>query len=262
MRALIIETAQDVGADPLDLATAISYETGGTFNPTQGGPVTKHGKHRGLIQFGEPQARQYGVDWNDPVGSQLGKGKAISKYLKGSGFKPGMSGLDLYSTINAGSPGRYGASDTAAGGAPGNVRDKWERQMADHRRKAAALLGSAAQAPQSRPPGMLAGIGSPLDPTLQEPQVAGGPFMGDGGAKKQRKPLKGRQGKLFPGATAGGSGDASGGGGAQRRSAPGVQVQDYKSKLKPELLKQLDRGNMLALLQSVGAQMRGGGTSV
>jgi hypothetical protein len=119
----------------------------------------------------------------------------------------------------------------------------------------------------ARPPSMLSGIGSPTDPLLQEPPaadplVAGGPFMGEGAAKKKRTPLKGRQGTLFPGATAGGGSDVGGGGGGQRRSAPGVQVQDYKSKLKPELLKQLDRGNMLALLQSVGAQMRGGGTSV
>jgi hypothetical protein len=143
LRQLIIETAADIGASPLDLATAISYETGGTFNPTQRGPTTRHGQHRGFIQFGEPQAAQYGVDWNDPINSQLGKGKAVSRYFKGSGFKPGMSGLDLDSTINAGSPGRYGASDTAAGGAPGDVRDKWENQMSGHRQKAQALLGSA-----------------------------------------------------------------------------------------------------------------------
>src|SRR5690606_18371744 len=105
------------------------------------GPTTQWGQHRGLIQFGEPQARQYGVDWNDPLGSQLGANGAIAKYFISSGFKPGMSGLDLYSTINAGAPGKYGASDANNGGAPGNVRDKWERQMGGHRQKAQALLG-------------------------------------------------------------------------------------------------------------------------
>lgn len=143
LRSLIVETAADVGVSPIDLATAISYETAGTFDPAKRGPTTKWGQHRGFIQFGEPQAAQFGVDWNDPIGSQLGKGKAVAKYLKASGFKPGMSGLDLYSTINAGSPGRYGASDTAAGGAPGDVRDKWENQMGGHRAKAQALLGGA-----------------------------------------------------------------------------------------------------------------------
>lgn len=143
LRDGIIATARAIGADPLDLATAISYETAGTFDPTKRGPTTQWGQHRGLIQFGEPQARRFGVDWSDPVGSQLGPNGAVANYFRASGFKPGMSGLDLYSTINAGAPGRYKASDANNGGAPGNVRDKWERQMGGHRAKARALLGGA-----------------------------------------------------------------------------------------------------------------------
>ncbi|WP_273727472.1 hypothetical protein [Brucella gallinifaecis] len=141
LRDGIIETAKAIGADPVDLATAISYETGGTFDPLKKGPTTKYGQHRGLIQFGEPQAQQHGVDWNDPLGSQLGANGAVANYFRSSGFKPGMSGLDLYSTINAGSPGRYSASDAANGGAPGSVADKWNNQMSGHRQKALALLG-------------------------------------------------------------------------------------------------------------------------
>lgn len=141
LRDGIIATAQELGIDPLDLATVISYETGGTFDPLQRGPTTQWGQHRGLIQFGEPQAQRYGVNWDDPLASQLGPDGAIVKYLRASGFQNGMSGMDLYSTINAGAPGRYGASDANNGGAPGDVRDKWMNQMADHRRKAAALLG-------------------------------------------------------------------------------------------------------------------------
>lgn len=183
LRSLIIETAADIGASPLDLATAMSYETAGTFDPLKRGPRTQHGQHRGFIQFGEPQAARFGVDWNDPIGSQLGKGKAVSQYFKASGFKPGMSGLDLYSTINAGSPGRYGASDANNGGAPGDVRDKWENQMAGHRQKAQSLLGDYAnmadgpkgqemyppvtQSPFSFGGGLLAGPAqSPINPEL------------------------------------------------------------------------------------------------
>ena len=143
LRNGILATAAAVGANPVDLATAISYETGGTFNPLQAGPTTQWGQHRGLIQFGEPQAKQYGVNWGDPLNSQLGPNGAIANYLRASGFKPGMSGMDLYSTINAGAPGRYGASDANNGGAPGTVQDKWNQQMAGHRQKAEALLGSA-----------------------------------------------------------------------------------------------------------------------
>lgn len=155
LRDGILETAQAIGADPLDLATAISYETAGTFDPAKAGPTTQWGQHRGLIQFGEPQAKQYGVDWNDPIGSQLGANGAVANYFRDRGFKPGMSGLDLYSTINAGSPGRYSASDANNGGAPGDVQDKWQNQMAPHREKAMSLLGGDYQpAASSAAPGM------------------------------------------------------------------------------------------------------------
>ena len=143
LAAGIIETARAVGVDPVDLATVISYETGGTFDPMQEGPTTQWGQHRGLIQFGEPQAQQHGVDWSDPMGSQLGADGAVASYLQSSGVKPGMGMLDLYSAVNAGAPGRYGASDANNGGAPGTVRDKVENQMSGHRQKAEALINNA-----------------------------------------------------------------------------------------------------------------------
>lgn len=146
MRQGIVGTAKALGVTPQDVATAISYETGGTFNPTQVGPTTKWGQHRGYIQFGEPQAKQFGVDWNNPIGSQLGENGAIVKYALANGFKPGMSFMDLYSTINAGAPGRYGARDAAAGGAPGTVADKVNTQMGGHRARARALFPDVAQA--------------------------------------------------------------------------------------------------------------------
>lgn len=141
LKAGIKASADALGIDPLDLATAISYETGGTMDPTKGGPTTQWGKHRGLIQFGEPQAEKYGVDWNDPINSQLGQNGAVVKYLKDAGVKPGMKLLDIYSAINAGSVGKYNASDANNGGAPGTVADKVNTQMADHRARAAAMFG-------------------------------------------------------------------------------------------------------------------------
>jgi len=122
------------------LATAISYETAGTFDPTKRGPTTQWGQHRGLIQFGEPQARQHGVDWDDPIGSQLGPDGAVASYLRAAGVKPGMGLLDVYSAINAGAPGLYNRSDANNGGAPGTVADKVNNQMASHRLKAEALM--------------------------------------------------------------------------------------------------------------------------
>jgi hypothetical protein len=152
----IIETANSVGANPLELATIMSYETAGTFDPRKRGPRTQHGQHRGFIQFGEPQAAQFGVDWNDPVRSQLGPGKAVAKYLTASGFKPGMGLLDLYSTVNAGAPGLYNRSDANNGGAPGTVADKVNNQMAGHRRNAEQLLGGSFTMPASAAQGMMA----------------------------------------------------------------------------------------------------------
>lgn len=145
IREGIVQTAGSLGIDPVDLATAISYETAGTFDPRKKGPTTQWGQHEGLIQFGEPQAKKYGVDWSNPVGSQLGENGAVANYLRDTGVKPGMGLLDIYSAINAGGVGRYGASDANNGGAPGTVADKVNQQMSGHRQKALALIGEPAQ---------------------------------------------------------------------------------------------------------------------
>jgi hypothetical protein len=168
LREGIQRSAQALGVSPVDLATAISYETAGTFDPTKAGPTTQWGQHRGLIQWGEPQAQKYGVDWSNPVGSQLGEDGAVVKYLRDTGVQPGMGLLDIYSAINAGGVGRYGASDANNGGAPGTVRDKVEKQMAGHRRKAEELFGGGST------PGFMAGsegsdrMGAPMQQQDQE----------------------------------------------------------------------------------------------
>lgn len=179
IRSGIIATAQALGVSPIDLATAISYETAGTFDPSKRGPTTQWGQHQGLIQFGEPQARKYGVDWQDPVGSQLGSDGAVAKYLRDTGVKPGMGLLDIYSAINAGGVGRYGASDANNGGAPGTVRDKVDQQMSGHREKAMALLGQqmAADGPKGQEAYQAPIMGSMVanaqpQPQSQQPQSA------------------------------------------------------------------------------------------
>jgi len=167
----IVETASALGIDPVDLGTAISYETAGTFDPTKAGPTTQWGQHKGLIQFGEPQAKQYGVDWNNPVGSQLGANGAVANYLRSTGVKPGMGMMDIYSAINAGRVGRYGASDANNGGAPGTVADKVNQQMAGHRAKAMALLGDNGN-PGSMSPERAASYSSRLGTPYQPAQAA------------------------------------------------------------------------------------------
>lgn len=150
----ITATAGKLGISPVDLATAISYETAGTFDPWKAGPTTKWGQHRGLIQWGEPQRQKYGVTEDMPVPAQV---DAAGRYLTDAGVQPGMGLMDIYSAINAGRVGLYNRSDAHAGGAPGTVADKVNYQMGGHRQKAEALLaGITAQAPGPVPQGILA----------------------------------------------------------------------------------------------------------
>jgi len=198
----IVQTANALGINPVDLATAISYETAGTFDPVKAGPTTKWGQHKGLIQFGQPQAQQYGVDWNNPVGSQLGANGAVAKYLTDAGVKPGMGLMDIYSAINAGKVGRYGASDASAGGAPGTVADKVNNQMAAHRAKAMALLAQngaptvqpAADAPVTAQPPMGMSFNGPASvaPPVQRPVPQPQPQVIPAAALPMQQPVQQR----------------------------------------------------------------------
>lgn len=132
----IVDISHRIGIDPEDLATAISYETAGTFDPWKAGPVTQHGQHRGLIQWGERQAKEYGVTKESTIPEQM---EAVARYLVKNGVTPGMKLPDIYSAINTGYVGRYGRSDANNGGALGTVADK-VAGMGDHRLKAARLL--------------------------------------------------------------------------------------------------------------------------
>lgn len=187
LKSGIEETAAALGIDPVDLATVISYETAGTFDPAKSGPTTQWGQHRGLIQFGEPQAEKYGVDWNDPAGSQLGGNGAIAQYLSDAGVRPGMGIMDVYSAINAGKVGRYNASDAANGGAPGTVADKVNNQMAPHRAKAMAMFGNGA----SSSPGQQA-IAQATQPKMP-PQMGPPPQMPQRPTQAPQPPAAGGQ---------------------------------------------------------------------
>lgn len=176
LKDALIANGQKYGLDPMDVATAISYETGGTFDPWKKGPVTQYGEHRGLIQWGEPQRKQYGIYSDMSVTDQVG---AVFKYLQDRGVKSGMGLLDIYSAINAGSVGRYNASDANNGGAPGTVQDKVLTQMEGHKSKAAALLGGT-YTPTERSPatrGDFNTFATHNDPGLNVAQDAGPSFL-------------------------------------------------------------------------------------
>lgn len=138
--ALIISAAKELGIAGLGdmspealLAMVISYETSGTFSPSiKGG---KDGLYEGLIQFGPAERAKYGVSRDDSFEEQIGK---VVAFLKDRGFKPGMTVYDLYSTINAGSPGLYDRSDR-----PGYTvrRHVDEMLQSGHAVKGAKLVG-------------------------------------------------------------------------------------------------------------------------
>lgn len=99
-RAAIEKGAKELGIDPRDYATAISYESAGTFDPWVKGPVTKWGQHRGTIQYGAPQRRKYGVHKGQSFEDQVTRSNV--QYLRDAGVKPGMTFAQIYAAINGG----------------------------------------------------------------------------------------------------------------------------------------------------------------
>ena len=135
------DVAKKFGLDPIDVAAVMSYETGGTFNPALMGG--KNNQYMGLIQFGPAERKKYGITEKSTPEQWS---KAVIGFLSDRGYKKGMGTLDLYSTINAGTPGRYNASD-----GNGTVRSHHDKIMAQHRGKAAQWVGGSAdpEAPRS-----------------------------------------------------------------------------------------------------------------
>lgn len=99
------QKAQAAGYNADDLLKVMQYESSGDASRWGG----KGGNYFGLIQFGPNERAQFGVDTKNP--SEQNQIDATFKYLSARGYKPGMPLIDLYSTINAGSPGHYNASD-------------------------------------------------------------------------------------------------------------------------------------------------------
>jgi hypothetical protein len=91
--------------NPDDALKVFNYESSGRPDVWGG----KGGKYFGIFQAGPSERAQFGIDTNNP--SAKNQIDAFGKFLAARGYKPGMGLLDLYSTVNAGSPGHYQASD-------------------------------------------------------------------------------------------------------------------------------------------------------
>ncbi|TIU88803.1 MAG: hypothetical protein E5W06_00090 [Mesorhizobium sp.] len=131
--------ADQLKVDVKDILTAISYETGGTFNPSIRGGAGN--QYVGLFQAGPAAQQRYGISQDSSVQAQM---EAMAKYLVDAGVKAGDGLLQIYAAINAGNAKNINASDEKNGGAPGTVLDKVSGQMDDHKAKAEGILAAYA----------------------------------------------------------------------------------------------------------------------
>ncbi len=131
----LVEAGNRLGISPLDLASIISYETGGTFSSKiKGG---KGGNYTGLIQFGKPEAAKYDIKNNNTFEKQLLN--AVVPFFKDRFASVGRSTqgasiLDLYKTVNGGNPN---VSSRASDG-NGTIAQHVEKILRQHQPKALA----------------------------------------------------------------------------------------------------------------------------
>jgi hypothetical protein len=135
----IERTANNLGISPRDLAAAISYETGGKFDPNLVGG--KGNNYLGLIQFGPEERAKYGVKPGMSFPEQM---QAVESFLRDRGLKPGMGLPEIYSIVNAGSLDRNGRPRWAASDGNGTVRSHVAAIEREHVANADRFLGAPA----------------------------------------------------------------------------------------------------------------------
>lgn len=162
----VYDQATARGVDPAQLLAVMGYETGGTYNPDIWGGTG--GNYMGLIQFGPEERSTYGVHEGMPVGDQV---TSALNFLHDRGFDPTQHGLmDMYSTINAGSPGHNGASDRPGQTVRSHTAQIESRYLPTAREMLAALTKQSATPDWM--PGYLAAMRGQTAPTAARPAAA------------------------------------------------------------------------------------------
>ena len=138
-RQALQDVAAELGVDPIDLATIIGFETGGSYSPDQVGGEGDN--YMGLIQFGIPERRKYGVTKGMSFEDQL-RGPVL-KFFKDRFAGVGMSTQgatleDLYTTVLAGNPK---ANRNAADSFGTTARSGAARMSKEHRAAAMQRFG-------------------------------------------------------------------------------------------------------------------------
>lgn len=129
----LVAAADKLGVSPLDLATIIGFETGGTYSPSKRGGAG--GNYMGLIQFGPNERRQYGAHGGQSFEEQV-QGPVV-RYFQDRFANVGMSTkgadlLTLYRTVLGGNPKASLSGQDAFGTSP----QSGVARMEPHRREA------------------------------------------------------------------------------------------------------------------------------
>ena len=169
MSSGIKRIANELGVSAEDVAAVISFETGGTMDPWKKGPTTKWGTHRGLIQWGEPQAREYGVSKDSTITQQL---DAVKKYMYDRGVRPGMSREQVYASVLAGhaskansnTPDANGTTPRSGAASMWNSGHRWALRNLDKRAADGAGTPIAPPTPRATPGASPFGSLAPVAP--------------------------------------------------------------------------------------------------
>lgn len=98
-RMAIFRGAKQLGLDPYEFGAFLSLEAGPNMDPNIVGGAG--GRHKGLIQFGQNEQRQYGISGPQTRAGQM---PAVLQYFQDRGFKPGMGIARAYATVLGGNP--------------------------------------------------------------------------------------------------------------------------------------------------------------
>lgn len=98
-RMAIFRGAKQLGLDPYEFGAFLSLESGPNMDPNSVGGAG--GRHKGLIQFGQNEQRQYGISGPQTRAGQM---DAVLQYFQDRGYKPGMGIARAYATVLGGNP--------------------------------------------------------------------------------------------------------------------------------------------------------------
>jgi hypothetical protein len=192
-RMAIIQGAQRLGLDPYEFGGFLSLESGPNMDPNIVGGAG--GRHKGLIQFGQPEQQRY---LKPGAQTRAGQMPAVLQYFQDRGYKPGMGIERAYATVLGGNPNvSLNAKDlfgTSVAGAArrfkkgGDLYENARRVLGDIPTNA-SVAGSPQPQPQQQEQPKLAGEKDPvllmlaqqmaapiLQPLLQAQQPAESPF--------------------------------------------------------------------------------------